>query len=76
MKKPIIKDYCKPFFLDPHSKDLVSFDSKGYAKDAAAYIEHLEKTLRGIAENYDFFIKIDNPAAATLAAKAKKAIGK
>jgi hypothetical protein len=40
MKKPIKKDYCKPFMLDA---SITQFDSKSYARDAAAYIEHLEQ---------------------------------
>ena len=42
IKKPLISDYCKPFFLDPDNKNLVSFDSKSYSKAAKQYIEQLE----------------------------------
>jgi len=42
MNKPLIKDYCKPFSLDPTNTNLVSFDSKAYAKEAKKYIEQLE----------------------------------
>jgi hypothetical protein len=40
MNKPVKKDYCKPFIFDDK---YVTFDSKQYAKDAALYIEHIEK---------------------------------
>lgn len=43
MKKPLIKDYCKPFFLDPGNKELVSFDSKAYSIQASKYIKQLEQ---------------------------------
>jgi hypothetical protein len=42
LHKPLIKDFCTPFGLDPDNKELVSFDSKGYSKAAAKYIEQLE----------------------------------
>ncbi len=43
MKKPIKKDYCKPFSLD---NTLQTFDSKKYSKDAELYIEHLISIMR------------------------------
>jgi hypothetical protein len=42
-KRLLVKDFCKPFLLDPDNKELVSFDSQGYAKAANVYIDQLEK---------------------------------
>jgi len=41
----MIEDYCKPFFLEPNNKDLVSFDSKSYSKAAKRFIEWQEKKI-------------------------------
>lgn len=50
MKKPLASDYTtilvEPKGGDPVNKKWVSFDSKGYAKAAESYIEHLEKVMK------------------------------
>lgn len=48
MKKPLLKDYCTPFTFNPGDKNLVSFDSKAYAKAAAKYIEYLEAKVKNL----------------------------
>ncbi len=71
MKKPLQKDYCKPFALD---SKFVCFDSKAYSRAASAYINHLEGVLREIANDYPFLKQSGNKSGLKLAVKAKKAI--
>ncbi len=51
MKKPLKKEYCKPFSLD---STMHVFNSKAYSKALEKYIEYQEKIIN------DLKIKISN----------------
>lgn len=46
IKKPLIKDYCSKSWFSTPENGLILFDSKGYAKVAAKYIEQLEAEIK------------------------------